>query len=323
MSINKKRKKSIQWIIFRNTLAVLDFIGVICSIGGFIYTILGDKADNIFSLTFWIIILIILFVALIILIYVNIAEKSEIKFSIAFHNILHYLRDVNVKLREEMEENNLSKEQFLERITSNSIDIMDKIAEILTEITGKKVRACLKLYDFIKNNEEQTENMKLITFARNGKKIDKAIEEQKKTIDVVENTDFEYIFNIKTVNGNGEEHFFYEKDLVKYDKDLKKITKGREYYKNSNKDWNKIYNTTIVMPLRYLRTSTLELVSYDIAGFLCVDAFEKNAFENNIIFTEEFLKGISDILYSYLNSCKEYYITLKEREKERKILNND
>lgn len=75
-------------------------------------------------------------------------------------------------------------------------------------------------------------------------------------------------------------------------------------YKNSDKKWNRKYNTTIVMPMRYLKESNQDIAVYDIVGFLCVDAKKAGSFENdNLYFTLEYLKGIADIMYSYLNSC--------------------
>ena len=108
-------------------------------------------------------------------------------------------------------------------------------------------------------------------------------------------------------------HYFYQKDLKKYDKKLQKESNGKNQYKNSDIHWRKRYNTTIVMPMRYLKTSNKKEVLYDIVGFLCVDAKKAGSFERkNYNFTIEFLKGVSDIMYSYLNSCVTYYKSIEK-----------
>lgn len=119
-------------------------------------------------------------------------------------------------------------------------------------------------------------------------------------------------------------NYFYQKDLKKYDKKLQKESDGKEWYKNSDIHWRKRYNTTIVMPMRYLKSSNEIEAIYDIVGFLCVDAKKSGSFENkNFNFTIEFLKGIADILYSYLNSCVTYYKNLDIREEHENGENNN
>ena len=52
---------------------------------------------------------------------------------------------------------------------------------------------------------------------------------------------------------------------------------------------------------------------YDIIGCLCIDSKKKNLFAiENRGFVIEYLKGIADILYIYLNECILYHDYLKE-----------
>lgn len=206
-------------------------------------------------------------------------------------------------------ESKMEKEDFLRLITSDCIDIMNKLSNVLSNSIQHKVRACIKLIDFTKENEIDTSMINLITFARSGKDgVNAALTEQTKRIRITENTDFEFIFNIKEVYEENRKHYFYQKNLKSYEKKKKKESGGNTSYKNSDSHWKKRYNTTIVMPMRYLKSSDENEALYDIVGFLCVDAKKEGAFERkNFNFTIEFLKGIADILYSYLNSCVNYY----------------
>ncbi len=190
------------------------------------------------------------------------------------HEILHFIRDRRKELDNLYDRKDLmNKEDFKRMITVDNIEIMNKLSSILSSITSCKVRSCIKLIDFTKNNESNADNINVITFARNGTEgYTRAVSEQKKTIKVSDNTDFEFIFSITEVYEENRKHYFYQKDLKKFDRQTRKISNNTEWYKNSDRKWAKKYNTTIVMPMRYLKESTQDNAIYDIVGFLCVDA---------------------------------------------------
>lgn len=71
------------------------------------------------------------------------------------------------------------------------------------------------------------------------------------------------------------------------------------------------------MPIRYLRNPSEDeaeaVPQYDIIGCLCIDSKKKNLFAiENRGFVIEYLKGIADILYVYLNESILYHDYLKE-----------
>lgn len=310
----KKINSNLAWKFTKYFIIVFNFIASLSSIIGLIYTLFYEEIDNNFS-WIWIISLIIVicsFISFLLLIrsekYDNWKECS--RYASGLHIILHCLRDMNKTIDDLYKRNNkIGKEDFLRLVTSDCIDIMNKLSNILSDATQCKVRACIKLNDFIKEDETNPENMNLITFARSGKdSVNFALKEQTKSIKVTDNTDFEFIFNIKEVYEENRVHYFYKKNLKRYEKKLSKEPDKKDWYKNSDIHWRKRYNTTIVMPMRYLKLSNENEAVYDIVGFLCVDSKKTGAFEKkNFNFTIEFLKGISDILYSYLNSCITFY----------------
>jgi len=317
----KKLNKNSIWKFKKYMIVVFNFIASLSSIIGVIYTFYSESIDNKYS-WIWItggIVFICSFFAAILFLR---SEKYDnwrecLPYASGLHEILHCLRDMNKSLDNlYMRDSKVEKDDFLRMITSDCIDIMNKLSNILSDSMQCKIRACIKLNDFIKEKQTNPDVINLITFARSGRDgVHAALKEQQKTIKVNENTDFEYIFNIKEVYEENRTHFFYQKDLKKYDKKLQKDSNGKEKYKNSDISWRKRYNTTIVMPMRYLKSSNEEEAIYDIVGFLCVDAKKSGAFENkNINFTIEFLKGVSDILYSYLNSCVTYYKNIDKKE---------
>lgn len=309
------------WKYIKYVIVVFNFIASLSSIIGLIYTLFSDSIDNKYT-WIWVIGLIIGicgFIALILLLrsekYENWKECS--RYASGLHEVLHCLRDMNKALDDLLSrETKMQKDDFLYMITSDCIDIMNKLSNILSDAIQCKVRACIKLNDFIRENETDPKKMNLITFARSGKEgVNAALKEQLKKIKVTENTDFEFIFNIKEVYEENRIHYFYSKNLINFDKKIQKESNREKKYKNSDIHWRKRYNTTIVLPMRYLKSSNEKEAIYDIVGFLCVDARKQGAFENkNFNFTIEFLKGISDILYSYLNSCVVYYKELDKKE---------
>lgn len=310
----KNINSNIIWKFTKYTIVVFNFLASLSSIIGLIYTIFYDSISNIYT-WIWIIAIIIFVCGLFASILFLRSEKYDnwkecLRYASGLHDILHCLRDMNKSLDDlRLRSTKIQKDDFLRIITSDCINIMNQLSSVLSDSMQCKVRACIKLNDFIKENETNPQEINLITFARSGKDgVNAAINEQLKTIKVIDNTDFEFIFNIKEVYEENRIHYFYQKDLKKYDKKIRKESNEEKFYKNSDIHWRKRYNTTIVMPMRYLKTSNEEEAVYDIVGFLCVDAKKSGSFENkNFNFTIEFLKGVSDIMYSYLNSCVTYY----------------
>ena len=311
-------KKLTSWKFAKFLMIVFNFFASICSIIGFIYTLFSPKIKNVYS-WIWIIASILFgmgFVAICLLFKSEKNDKvrEELIYLMGIHTILHQLRDFQQDLSNIHErKTNMNKYDFIEKITSNCMEVMNIISKILGEITHEPVRACLKLNAFTKEDEDNPQNIKLITFARSGNLgIQAALKEQNKEIELAKNTDYEYIYNIKEGYEEDRDDIFYEKDLKKCDRKLRKASRNKEFYKNSDKKWKSKYNTTIVLPIRYLKDLNDEEAIYDILGFLCVDSKRAGAFERDLKTKIEFLKGISDILYNYLIDSVNYYKELKE-----------
>lgn len=316
-----KTKNFNSWKFIKYVLVVFNFFASLSSLAGFAYTILGNSANKA-STWLWLFSIIFFIVSFCAAVLFLRAEKYDrwkecLKYAKGFHKVLHCLRDMNKSLDNLcIRTKEINKEDFIRMITSDCINIVNNLSGILSDSEQCQVRVCVKLNDFIKEDETNVENMNLITFARSGYEgVNAALREHSKPIKVTENTDFEYIFNIKEVREEDSIHYFYQKNLKKYNRKLLQESNGENHYKNSDKQWSKKYNTTIVMPMRYLKSSTEKEVLYDIIGFLCIDAKKAESFENeNFYFIIEFLKGISDIMYSYLNSCITYYNNINKKE---------
>ncbi len=71
------------------------------------------------------------------------------------------------------------------------------------------------------------------------------------------------------------------------------------------------------MPIRYLKNpkkiEDKTIPHYNIIGCLCIDSKKANLFAiKKREFILEYLKGVTDILYMYLNECILYHNKLKD-----------
>ena len=305
--------KLIVWEFIKYFIAIINTIAAMASIVGLIISVVTkEKMAIVFYASAGIIIISVL---LTIFVVIKSGKKDKMneanKYAKGFHEILHLIRDCYGDLMEVIEDETYKRPMpFRKYITEKVMKMMDLLSRNLSEATGYKVRACIKTFDFIRDGEMDKNKMKLITLARSGQSnVNNMISEHYNPFPLNENTDFEYIFNINEGYVEERVHFFIVDDLVKYSQ--------KEEYKNSNKKWKKSYTTTIVMPIRYLRNPSEDeeeaVPQYDIIGCLCIDSKKKNLFAiEKRGFVIEYLKGIADILYVYLNECILYHDYLKE-----------
>ena len=305
--------KLIVWEFIKYFIAIINTIAAMASIVGLIISVVTKekKAIVFYASAGIIIISVLLTIFVVIKSGKNDKMKEANKYAKGFHEILHLIRDCYGDLMEVIEDETYKRPMpFRKYITEKVMKMMDLLSRNLSEATGYKVRACIKTFDFIRDGEMDKNKMKLITLARSGQSnVNNMISEHYNPIPLNENTDFEYIFNINEGYVEERVHFFIVDDLVKYSQ--------KEEYKNSNKKWKKSYTTTIVMPIRYLRNPSEDeeeaVPQYDIIGCLCIDSKKKNLFAiEKRGFVIEYLKGIADILYVYLNECILYHDYLKE-----------
>lgn len=308
-----QRFKLLVWEFIKYFIAIINTIAAMASIVGLIISVVTkEKMAIVFYASAGIIIIsVLLTIFVVIKSGKNDKMKEANKYAKGFHEILHLIRDCYGDLMEVIEDETYKRPMpFRKYITEKVMKMMDLLSGNLSEATGYKVRACIKTFDFIRDGEIDKNRMKLITLARSGQSnVNNMISEHYNPIPLNENTDFEYIFNINEGYVEERVHFFIVDDLVKYSQN--------EEYKNSNKRWKKSYTTTIVMPIRYLRNPSEDegetVPRYDIIGCLCIDSKKKNLFAiENRGFVIEYLKGIADILYVYLNECILYHDYLKE-----------
>lgn len=179
--------------------------------------------------------------------------------------------------------------------------LVDKIKEILNDVTGEKIRVCIKAFPE-KYEHHDVNQMELMTFCRSDTDLKRSKMEQKDRIKVHENTDF------KLIMLNTYPYFAFN-DL----KNFKNETKTD--YENSSSDWEKKYNATIVYPISKCVGVKDGKNLYHILGFICVDSLSTNAFSVDIgPMCIKFIASLSFMLYIFLDKCITYRETLENNK---------
>lgn len=256
--------------------------------------------------------------------YGRLLRNIKCSISDKYYEFLHDFRNYYCEVDKV---NSLKKEDnahLMELLTENTRrfiqSALDSLCIIMNSITGEKICACIKL---LENNENtkydiNKNNAKVFTFCRsaNSDTNRKANDKMHEGILISDNTDFYDILDEQSLNTNS---YFYQTDLLQYDKDLRKLDKQ---YKNSTPNYEKYYRGTIVVPIRISRKildNEENKDGYNVIGFLCVDSLSTNAFRNtnfdkscNSKIVKSFAAEIYIILQKYnrylecLNGGKKY-----------------
>lgn len=249
--------------------------------------------------------------------YGKIVRNIRNSFSYNYYMFLHDFRNAYFDMLCERKNNNNSDKknriQVLTRDTQNFlVNVLDYLCSIMESNTGEKVSACIKLIE----NRGQVTNIDkdkatVITFcrSRNSDTDRKVNDERQASIKIKDNTDF---YDILDEDSPNTDSYFYQTDLVQYDKLLKKA--GKEY-KNTTRNYDNYYRGTIVAPIRIARKHlhyVLEDNGYDVIGFLCIDSPSSNAFRDNVFDRKNYsniVKAFAAEIYIILNKYNFYLDT--------------
>lgn len=222
----------------------------------------------------------------------KVSELSEGSFEIA-----DKFKFESLRIRDYAQSHSTDPEAMKIEVLRGSYYIVLQIKDVLRNAIGKKVRVCIKMF---RNDEEG----KIFTYCRDSLSIEESIKkEHSQRIDVSRNSDFADI-----LNGN--------KDIF-IGGDLRKDYQAGKYH-NTNRDFK--YSSTVVVPIRALKTEVDGEKYYDNIGFLCVDSKHKNLFSNSQAkMCVDLIKASAQYLYVFISQGNEYYSTImNDRSKEGK-----
>ncbi len=178
------------------------------------------------------------------------------------------------------------------------ISVCQRIADIYTELIGKKCVVTVKLL-----TQEPSEDKKdgslvtyVTTYARSEADSKRDKEKPKRfLVHEGENTAFDQAL---MPNKPGKIAHFYSADLLK--------DKRFRDYSNQRSNWEKHYKSTIVVPIRCMGVEGKSQRS-DI-GFLCVDTKSRNRLDNSHHLV--MLAALSDQMYNFMSLMRGKYVVL-------------
>lgn len=186
--------------------------------------------------------------------------------------------------------------------------IIDNVRDIISDITGEKIRVCVKSFPEKYGHNDITK-MELVTFCRSDKSLRDSIIERNDRISVNDNTDFKHIMS-------GTYTYFAFNGLESFEKETKTP------YQNSTPGWEKRYKATIVYPISKKIGMSHGRAKYEILGFLCIDTLSTKAFSaDNSETCIKFISSISSLMYIFLDKCITYRekIERKQLDEEKEV----
>lgn len=197
-----------------------------------------------------------------------------------FHNIIHYERDMRQLLSSP---SSLSSDEiftkyatFLSSTTQCIKNFIDKDEGINCAVTIKIINDSKEFTRTLFRDPVSNRTRCTNDYDSNGN-ISKSL--------ISENSDFNNLIHSNKVNNR----YFISNDI-------KNTIIGQ--YKNSNTEWDKLYNSVLVCPIEYRINDT-----YDVVGFLCIDSLSANFSK---VSTINFIGGISDLLYGNIKDAINY-----------------
>ena len=246
--------------------------------------------------------------------YMNLEHLRMKQVTSNMHILLHNVRDLYFDIMHSHKKNTLSELWLAKTYKTELSKILDNLCSVMSAYTSRDVSACIKLITYNDSNDTMDpENATLVTFCRstNSDHNRSSYESSNKPILLRENTDF-----YEVVSKNFEKNYFYQGDLVTYDKQLRE---SKEHYKNSNPYWMQYYRGTIVVPIRIQHDKLYHIKqndAYHIIGFLCVDSMSTDAFtKQHEKYNVDLVYAYADVIYILLGQYRHY---LRKFEKEKK-----
>lgn len=241
--------------------------------------------------------------------YRKIQQENRDAVTRNFYDLLHDFRNLHGEIKVMIEKGTLTESIVYEKIHTYALNAVDRLSNIFKSYSQEEVAACIKLID--------PDGSHVSTFARSNNSDRDRLSNDKKPALIAQNTDFKYIIDGSM---NAGDSIFYQPDLVKYDRELKKINKK---YENTRDDWAKYYKATIVAPIRIANmrsTATEEEDCFDILGFISVDSLSIYAFpKSQEKYYRNLIRSFAALLYDLFNMYRELINELNKKNYNRAV----
>lgn len=242
------------------------------------------------------------------IVYYRDADRRLFLYSQKIHDLTHEYRNLNFRLKSDLEIYSLRLIDVTERISFFSLEILDSLCDVISGIIKQPVYGCIKLVDSTGNTPISSAEINRATVSTFKRSSNTPTERLKDRIPhknyVCDNTDY-----MELMDHNNIRNQFYQPNLLEYDKRLRQ---DDHEYKNSSFDWHSNYLSTVVVPIQ-ISYKCLNLPeeyeeykeSYNVVGFLCLDAKNGGAFKRK--FKDpicHFAKAYADLLYCLFDLYK-------------------
>lgn len=184
------------------------------------------------------------------------------------HSLFHKLRDIVFRLHRQPPK---PEDAYDEAFCQHILNITQTIYE---RVSGVTCSTCIKIFD---GNQERVST--LVRDSRSA--ANRGEYDHKRVSRLSDNSDFAIIVQ-------GTERYFLCNDLLELSR------AGR--YKNDRVDWERHYNSALVLPIRCYDKS---LEKYQLFGFLCIDSMAAEVFDPRI--SPEIGACIADMVYVYFD----------------------
>ena len=257
-------------------------------------------------------------------VYYRDADRRLFLYSQKIHDLTHEYRNLNFRLKSDLELNSLRLIDVTERVSCFSLDILDSLCDVISDVVRQPVYGCIKLVDATGNTPISSTEIKKATVSTFNRSSNTPTERLKDRIPhknfVCDNTDY-----MELMDHNNIRNQFYQPNLLEYDK---KLRQDDHEYKNSSSDWSSNYLSTIVVPIQ-ISYKCLNLSeeyaeykdSYNVMGFLCLDAKNggvfKRKFKDPIC---NFAKAYADLLYCLFDLYKYSLNEVSNEDYRRKYI---
>lgn len=243
--------------------------------------------------------------------YTNLESLRMKQVTHNMHDLLHNVRDLYFDIMHSHKKNTLTEHWLAKTYKTELSKILDNLCAVMMAYTAQEVSACIKLIMYTDPSETiDLNNATLVTFCRssNSEHGRSSYESVGRPILLCENTDF-----LEVVSKDYEKTYFYQGDLVAYDKQLRD---SGERYKNSNPNWSDYYSGTIVVPIRIQYEKLYHLKqddAYHIIGFLCIDSMSTDAFsKKQEKYNVDLAYAYADVIYILLGQYRHYLKKFEE-----------
>lgn len=227
------------------------------------------------------------------------------------HKLLHNARDVYFDIMHSHKTGTLTEKGLTKNYQLHLIALLDNLCSVMKAYTSQEIAACIKLITYGDSDGKiDLNNATLVTFCRSSDSVHSraSYESTSRPILLRDNTDF-----FEVVSPDYEKNYFYQDDLLAYDKYLRK---NGEHYKNSNPHWDSYYRSTIVVPIRIQFDKLYHIKpndAYHIIGFLCVDSMSTDAFSRSLEnYYVDLLYAYADVTYILLGQYRHYLKKFEE-----------